>query len=84
MSVIMETFDPEAVIDRACRSKKRYESVAHAAHDAAVLRARGERVFQYRCPFGDGTRAHAHFHVGHVPSLERLEDIARAIRERQR
>lgn len=79
---LRSTFDADQVIDRACRTKHAFDLPGDARHAAreATLRT-GDRIRAYRCPFGDGTRKHAHWHIGHIPSLEGLEDIARAIRE---
>lgn len=76
------TFDAGRVIDRACRSKHPFDTPGEARRVARQDSLRtGERIRAYRCPFGDGTSKVAHWHVGHVPSLEGLQDIARAIRE---
>lgn len=77
-----ETFNVQAVIDRACTSKHAFTDPADGRRVARELtRKTGEPVRCYRCPFGDGCAHHAHWHVGHTPSLEGLESIARAIRE---
>ena len=41
----------------------------------------GRHINAYRCPFGDGTRANAHWHIGHVPSVASLERLAVAVRQ---
>lgn len=82
VAVIVDTFDARAVIDRACRSKHDYSTPGEARSAAReASRRSGGIIRPYRCPFGDGCRHHAHWHIGHLPSLERLADIARAIRE---
>lgn len=80
-------FDAGRVIEHACLRKRRYTTpgeardVARRMNDQARRESGVTPYRVYRCPFGDGCRHHAHFHVGHVPSLEGLQDIARAIRE---
>lgn len=64
--------------DRACDGKHPYGRKT-AREIAARMRAQdGEDVCAYRCPWGRT----AHWHVGHTPSVERLERIAAAIRNR--
>src|SRR5262245_41619735 len=54
------------IIHRACTSKERFGAPGPARRTARRLSAAtGDRVRAYRCPFGDGTRARAHWHVGH-------------------
>lgn len=45
---------------------------------AERLRAEGVAVTAYRCPWGETP----HWHLGHVPSIDRLHEIADAIRAR--
>lgn len=57
-----------------------------AAHDLAAElnegRAAGERpIGPYRCPVHANERDR-HWHIGHVPSVDGLQSIADAIRER--
>ncbi len=47
---------------------------------AGRARRKGEPMSAYRCPWA--TAADPHWHVGHTPSLHRLEEIAAAIRNR--
>jgi hypothetical protein len=63
---------------RAHDGKKNYPGPAEARAAADRLRAEGEQVAPYRCPWGKGR----HWHIGHVPSVEGLERIAAAIRHR--
>lgn len=71
------------VVERTCTSKYRYDDPALSRSVAWRVRDRTMRpVRAYRCPFGDGTRAHAHWHVGHVPSMAALQRIADATRVR--
>ena len=61
-----------------CQRKRRYRN--HAQAQAVVVRMRAQGFAQdrpiqaYRCPFGP------HWHVGHMLSLEGLEQLAREIR----
>lgn len=64
-----------AVKERACGNK-----IPHSRDTARRIaehhRAEGDLVGAYRCPFCPGK----HWHVGHVPSMESLQQIADAIR----
>lgn len=64
-----------AIIEHACLEKKRWSR--NGAWDAvARLRRKGDQVSAYRCPFkGD------HWHVGHIPSMATVEDLALAVRD---
>lgn len=62
------------VVEHAC-GRKRALDRRHAQKVARAARERGERVSAYPCPFCES------WHVGHVPSLDSMEDIARAIRD---
>lgn len=62
------------VIQHAC-TRKRAVDRRTALRTARKMRAEGEAVSAYRCPFCDA------WHVGHVPSLDGLEDLAHAIRD---
>lgn len=76
------SFDAQEVVEHACGRKRAFDTPGEARRVArSASRSSGDLIRSYRCPFGDGCRAHAHWHVGHLPSLEGLEDIARAIRE---
>jgi hypothetical protein len=60
---------------------------AAAMHLAADLRAGGERMTAYRCPFAleDGAgddEDEGHWHIGHVPSMRSLHRLARYLRQR--
>jgi hypothetical protein len=80
--MLVDSFNREAVIDRACRSKHDYPTPGDARAAAReASRRSGDTIRSYRCPFGDGCWKHAHWHIGHLPSLDSLRDIARAIRE---
>lgn len=82
MTAVVDTFDAEMVIDHACRTKHEYTTPGEARAAAReASRRSGDIIRSYRCPFGDGCWKHAHWHIGHLPSLEGLADIARAIRE---
>lgn len=66
--------------ERAHAGKKCYPNPQAARQAAEKLRAKGEQVGPYRCPWGaEGAR---HWHIGHPPSIEGLERIAAAIRNR--
>jgi hypothetical protein len=79
----MSPAEVAGIVERVCGSKLRYESPSEARRVARRLRAKsGRPVHHYRCPFGDGTRAHAHWHVGRLPSVASLRRIALAIRTR--
>lgn len=62
------------VVEHACTRKRAYERRG-AQRAAEQMRARGDEVSAYRCPFCDA------WHVGHVPSLEGMASLARAIRD---
>jgi hypothetical protein len=64
------------VEDRACRRKHRFSNV-HDAFRAAERASKrsGRQIVKYRCPFC-GT-----FHIGRVPSMAVLREIADAIRD---
>jgi hypothetical protein len=64
----------EAVIERACTRKARL-GMRTAQRLARWKRVEGHEVSAYRCPFCGS------WHVGHVPSVEGLEQLARAIRD---
>ncbi len=68
----------EALRARACVGKARY-SCGVARRYAESLRAGGESISPYRCPFGDGD---PHWHVGHALSIDGLAQLARVMRER--
>lgn len=71
------------IVDRCCTSKPRYGTPGEARRAAFAARARRRQpINPYRCPFGDGTRAGAHWHTGRTPSLASLQRIAQAIRAR--
>jgi hypothetical protein len=71
------------IVDRCCTSKQRYATPGEARRAALAARARRRKPLNsYRCPFTDGTRAGAHWHIGRTPSLTSLERIAQAIRAR--
>jgi hypothetical protein len=73
----------EGIVQRHCTSKHRYANPGAARGAARSARDRtGERISSYRCSFAGGTRASAHWHIGHVPSVAALQDIADAIRYR--
>lgn len=65
----------DAIEARACLRKSRY-SVAGARQRAAELTRPGQRISPYRCVFCGC------WHVGHTPSMESIETLAAAIRER--
>jgi len=65
------------VILRACLGK--VPMGLHAAKSVErVHRAEGERQTAYRCPFSPPD---AHWHIGHVPSIETVATIALAVRD---
>lgn len=67
----------EQVVARVCGQKRRYHDPRDARRDAEHLtRKEHVPIGWYRCPFGDDR----HWHVGHVPSLHGLQQIARVIR----
>lgn len=67
-----------AVKERACTSKHLYTDPALALADARKLsRKQGEAIRHYPCPFHHSEPT---WHVGHVPSLRSMEDLAMAIR----
>lgn len=71
------------VVERVCGSKVRYGDPGRAWQAARAVRRRtGSPLRAYRCPFSGGTRAAAHWHTGHVPSIESLRRVAAAIRFR--
>lgn len=71
------------VAERVCGSKQRYEDPGSAwGAVRAVRRRTGGDLRAYRCPFSGGTRAAAHWHIGHVPSIGSLRRVAAAIRIR--
>lgn len=64
------------IVRRACTDKADYWSrkkAKTAAREAS--RQSGHTIRDYRCPFEPG-----HFHIGHPPSLERLRELAAAVR----
>lgn len=63
----------DAVRERTCTRKLR-RSERDARSFAVKLRASGVAVSPYRCPFCRG------WHVGHPPSMETVELLARVIR----
>jgi hypothetical protein len=71
------TADTAWVVEHACSRKQRYPR-AEAMRLAETKRAQGIEVSAYRCPFADQGR---HWHLGHAPGMETLEDIAHAIRD---
>ena len=71
------------VVERVCEAKHRYSDPGGAWRAARAVRGRtGSAVRAYRCPFSGGTRATAHWHIGHVPSIDSLRRVAAAIRIR--
>lgn len=64
------------VIRSSCLTKVLW-SDRGARHSADRLRAEGEDVCPYRCPFGHPT----HWHVGHIIPMAAVEDLALAIRD---
>lgn len=71
------------IIERTCTNKRRYLNPGAARGAAFSARARsGLPINPYRCPFGDGTRANAHWHIGRIPSFASLKRMAAAIRHR--
>jgi len=71
------------VVERVCEAKYRYGDPGGAWRAARAVRWRtGSAVRAYRCPFSGGTRAMAHWHIGHVPSIDSLRVVAAAIRVR--
>lgn len=67
----MTPAEAEQVRSRSCESKNAY-SMEGARTVAATA---GGIVRAYRCPF-----LRSHWHVGHVPTVEKLTEIADAIR----
>jgi hypothetical protein len=60
---------------RRCTGKRRYETAAHAAFDAAALsRQQREHLEPYRCPHCGG------IHVGHVPRVRPAAPAGRRAR----
>jgi hypothetical protein len=81
--IAMNAAEVHQIVDRCCTSKHCYATPGEARRAARTARARtGKPISAYRCPFTGGTRAQAHWHIGHVPSLADLERIALAIRTR--
>lgn len=71
------------VVERVCGAKHRFDDPGRAWQAARAVRRRtGSAVRAYRCPFSGGTRAAAHWHIGHVPSVDSLRVVAAAIRIR--
>lgn len=67
--------DWRAEAQKGCAGKIRYGvQLSHTI--AERLRARGRAVTAYRCPWCGS------WHLGHVPSIDRLREIADAIRAR--
>lgn len=74
--------DRAGIIERACRSRPRFDDPAAARAVAWRVRNRTMRLVRaHRCPFDDD--ADRHWHVGHVPSLPALRRVAAAIRSRR-
>lgn len=73
----------------ACTGKHRYATRVEAREAVRRLRrreiARGQPVdmatHPYRCPFSNADPEGVHFHIGHVPSLDGLYRLARAMRD---
>jgi hypothetical protein len=71
--------DVEAVVQRTCGCKQRFDHPWAARVAAGLVRARtGQPICPYRCPFS----ADRHWHIGPAPSLEAMKRIALAIRAR--
>jgi hypothetical protein len=64
------------VRERTCDRKIRY-GPRLARSTAARMRGQGENVSAYRCPF---SAPETHWHVGHMPSMESLQELADAVR----
>lgn len=64
--------------ERACDGKAPYGRDTARQIVARMRHAGDTNASAYRCPWGREN----HWHVGHVPSVERLEEIAAAIRNR--
>lgn len=69
----MNAAELASVQAKVCGTKIHY-SRKSAADVSSQMRARGERVSPYACPFCDA------WHIGHVPSMETVARIAAAIR----
>lgn len=78
--VDFRTIDWHTEADRGCARKHPYGRTT-ARSIAARMQTAGDRtVSAYRCPWADDNDPH--WHVGHLPSMEGLERIAAAIRNR--
>jgi len=64
-------------LERGCAGKVPLGKRA-ARSIAEQARREGNRVTAYRCPWAED----GHWHTGHVPSMQRVEQIADAIRQR--
>lgn len=67
-------FTREAIEARVCGNKRRHETCGDARREARRVRGNGHKVEHYRCPFCEL------WHIGHPPSMETLEALARVMR----
>lgn len=76
----MTIHEASDIVRGSCDRKQRYQGKHQAMRMAAYMTVHeGQRVVPYLCPFSSH-RGGKHWHVGHPPTIERMERLALAVR----